>query len=132
MSVTGFIDSLLIARISRQQRHARCRNRRGGEHGQSAGQLCNDLLHKLQFGVRFSKCSHIFEVSRAKPSHARKGFEEVMSQPVYYLCSPPFRLLTAKNVSADAPIEQYEFPIDGQTGAQVLDGKCVAAMPNPA
>ena len=33
-----------------------------------------------------------------------------MSQPVDHLCSPPFRLLTAKNVSADAPIEQYEFP----------------------
>ncbi len=82
-------------------------------HIVSPGQLCNDLLHKLLFGVRFSKSPHIFEVSRAKTSHARKGFEEVMSQPVDDLCSPPFRLLTAKNVSADTPIEQYEFPIDG-------------------
>src|ERR1700677_4388427 len=82
-------------------------------HIVSPGQLCNDLLHKLLVGVGFSESPHIFEVSRAKPSHPRKGLEKVMSQPIDDLCSPPFRLLASENVSADAPIEQYEFPIDG-------------------
>jgi hypothetical protein len=66
-----------------------------------------------------SECPHIFEVSRPKASHPRKSLQQVTSQPVDYLCSPSFRFLTVKNVSANAPIEQYEFPIDGQSGAHL-------------
>ena len=45
------------------------------------GQLCDGLLHKLLIGVGFGESPHIFEVSRAKPSHPRKSLEQVMSQP---------------------------------------------------
>ncbi len=39
----------------------------------SPRQLCNDLLHKFLVGVLFSESLHILDVSRAKPSHSRKG-----------------------------------------------------------
>ena len=45
----------------------------------SPWQLCNDLLHKLLVGVGFSESPHIFEVSRAEPSHPRKSLEQVMT-----------------------------------------------------
>jgi hypothetical protein len=104
MIVTGDLSTVCRLRgfHDRQQRHARCRDRRAVNAVKARGNCATSCCTNCCSAVRFSESSHIFEVSRAKPSHGRKGLEELMSQPVYYLCSPPFRLLTAKNVSGDA------------------------------
>lgn len=77
----------------------------------SPGQLCNNLLHKCLIWVRFGEGPHVFQVSCSKARHAGKGLKQVPCQAVHYFAAPLLRLLTGKNIFANAPVKQYEFPV---------------------
>src|SRR5713226_5819673 len=83
------------------------------------GNLCSKLLHNLVVRPGVSKGSHVLQVARRKACHFREGLMQIGCQPVDNLCAPTLLFLPSQNVSADAPVKQYQLPIDGQRSADL-------------
>lgn len=79
------------------------------------GQLCNKLLHDLLVGERLSKGAHVFEVSWRKSRHFRETAPKIHREPIDDSRTPSLEVLARQDLAADAPLEQNEFSVNGNS-----------------
>lgn len=79
-------------------------------------QLCNSLLHKLLLRPCLGKCPHIFQVAWTEAFDSRKLRAKILGEPFDDFRPPALSELPVQNVPTDRPVEQYEFPVDGERG----------------
>ena len=81
--------------------------------------LCNRLLHSCFIGPGLRERAHVFQASRREALHVGEGSLEVRRQSVDHFRAPVFPLLPIQDIAADLPIEQNQFPVDGQRRAKL-------------
>ena len=81
------------------------------------GDSCNNLLHKRLVGPRLCECSHVLHVSRRESLHLGERAAGRRSAGRSRVCPSPPRTAEA-DAAADLPIQQDEFPVDADRGAQ--------------
>jgi hypothetical protein len=52
-----------------------------------------------------------FQVPASKSTHFRERFGQVLRQAINDFCAPSFILLATQDVTANAPIKDYKFPV---------------------
>ena len=82
-------------------------------------QLCSNLLHKFLVGPDLGETPHILEVAGREAFHVGKLVLQVRRQAIDHLSAPAFPRLPIEDVAADLPIEQDQFSVNGERGAQL-------------
>ena len=77
-------------------------------HGICAAACCTIRL----VGPSLGKGPHVLEVSRGESFHSGKLSPQVRCQAIDDLCTPAMLLLPGKDVPANLPVKQDEFPVD--------------------
>jgi len=78
------------------------------------GDLRKHRLHNCFIGPGFRERTHLFQISRGESFHVGEGSLEVRRQTVDHFRTPVFPLLPVEDIAADLPVEQNQFPVDGQ------------------
>lgn len=78
------------------------------------GQMCNKLLHDFFGRECLGKGTLYFRFRGERPSFGKIA-PKVCCQPIDHASSPSLRRLAGKDVAADAPIEENQFPVDGNS-----------------
>jgi hypothetical protein len=81
-------------------------------------QLCKKLLHDCLVRPRLGEDPHIFQVPRGEAAHVRKIPAQVAGQTISHSCPPTLRGLPNQDIAADLPIQQDQFLVDADSGAQ--------------
>ena len=76
-------------------------------------------------GPGLAERPHVFQISRREALHVGECPLEVRRQTVDHFRAPVFPVLPVQDIAPDLPIEQDQFPVDGQRRAKL---RC----PNPS
>lgn len=66
-----------------------------------------------------SESPHVLQVPSRESSHGRELFALVLREPVHHLAAPSLFLLARQDLPTDSPVEEHQFAIDREHGAQL-------------